>query len=55
VFHWRFFERFVTAQTQWLAPDNFQETPEPVVALRTSPTNVGLQLLAITSAYDLGC
>ncbi len=52
--HWRFFERFVNEQTQWLAPDNFQEAPDPVVALRTSPTNVGLQLLGIVSAYDLG-
>ena len=52
--HWRFFDRFVTAGTQWLAPDNFQETPEPVVAARTSPTNIGLQLLAIVSAHDLG-
>ena len=54
VLHWRFFERFVGPGTQWLAPDNFQEQPDPVVALRTSPTNVGLQLLGITSAYDLG-
>ena len=52
--HWRFFDRFVTAESTWLAPDNFQETPEPVVALRTSPTNVGLQLLATVSAFDLG-
>ena len=52
--HWRFFDRFVTAESAWLAPDNFQETPEPVVALRTSPTNVGLQLLATVSAFDLG-
>ena len=52
--HWRFFDRFVTAESSWLAPDNFQETPEPVVALRTSPTNVGLQLLATVSAFDLG-
>jgi len=54
LYHWRFFERFVTEETQWLAPDNFQEDPAPVVALRTSPTNIGLQLLGITSAYDLG-
>jgi len=52
--HWHFFERFVTAETHWLAPDNFQEDPTPVVAMRTSPTNVGLQLLATVSAYDLG-
>ena len=53
ILHWRFFERFVGDETQWLAPDNFQETPEPVVALRTSPTNIGLQILGLASAYDL--
>ncbi len=52
--HWRYFDRFVSEQTHWLAPDNFQEDPEPVVAARTSPTNIGLQLLVIVSAYDLG-
>ncbi len=52
--HWRYFDRFVSADTQWLAPDNFQDDPTPVVAPRTSPTNVGLQLLSIASAYDLG-
>ena len=52
--HWRFFDRFVSEQTNWLAPDNFQEDPKPVVALRTSPTNIGLQLLATVSAHDLG-
>ncbi|MDQ3696751.1 MAG: hypothetical protein M3373_01820, partial [Gemmatimonadota bacterium] len=52
--HWNFFDRFVTAESHWLAPDNFQEDPIPVVAMRTSPTNIGLQLLATVSAYDLG-
>lgn len=52
--HWEFFEKFVTAETHWLAPDNFQSDPEPVVAMRTSPTNIGLQLLATVSAADLG-
>jgi cyclic beta-1,2-glucan synthetase len=52
--HWRFFEHFVDARTQWLAPDNYQESPTPVVAMRSSPTNIGLQLLAIGSAHDLG-
>ncbi|HEX2722768.1 MAG TPA: glucoamylase family protein, partial [Gemmatimonadaceae bacterium] len=52
--HWQYFEKFVTEATQWLAPDNFQEDPEPVIAQRTSPTNIGLQLLAIVSARDLG-
>ena len=52
--HWKFFDTFVTEETGWLAPDNFQATPEPVVAMRTSPTNIGLHLLAIVSAKDLG-
>jgi cyclic beta-1,2-glucan synthetase len=52
--HWEFFNHFVTDKTNWLAPDNFQEDPEPEVALRTSPTNIGLQLLATVSAADLG-
>ncbi len=52
--HWRFFDRFVTAESNWLAPDNYQENPSPIVALRTSPTNIGLQLLSTVSAYELG-
>jgi cyclic beta-1,2-glucan synthetase len=52
--HWRYFDRFVGEDTHWLAPDNFQEDPAPVVAMRTSPTNIGLQLLATVSAHDLG-
>lgn len=51
--HWQFFEHFVTEATHWLAPDNFQSDPDPVVAMRTSPTNIGLQLLATVSAADL--
>jgi cyclic beta-1,2-glucan synthetase len=52
--HWKFFDHFVNAETSWLAPDNYQDDPAPVVAMRTSPTNIGLQLLATVSAYDLG-
>ncbi len=51
---WHFFERFVTAEENWLPPDNFQEIPVPTVAHRTSPTNLGLALLANLSAWDLG-
>jgi cyclic beta-1,2-glucan synthetase len=51
---WRFFETFVTAADHMLPPDNFQEIPEPVVASRTSPTNIGLYLLSAASARDLG-
>jgi cyclic beta-1,2-glucan synthetase len=51
---WRYFETFVTAQEHWLPPDNFQEEPIPVVASRTSPTNMGLALLANLAACDFG-
>ncbi|WP_237355721.1 GH36-type glycosyl hydrolase domain-containing protein [Xanthobacter sp. YC-JY1] len=51
---WRFFETFVTASDHHLPPDNFQEDPAPVVAHRTSPTNMGLYLLSIASARDFG-
>jgi cyclic beta-1,2-glucan synthetase len=51
---WRYFETFVTATDHWLPPDNFQEDPKPVVAHRTSPTNLGLYLLSAVSARDFG-
>ncbi len=51
---WRYFETFVTAADNMLPPDNFQETPEPVPAHRTSPTNIGLYLLSAASARDFG-
>jgi cyclic beta-1,2-glucan glucanotransferase len=51
---WRFFEQFVGAQGHALPPDNFQQDPEPVVAYRTSPTNIGVYLLSTTVAHDFG-
>ena len=51
---WAFFETFVGPEDHWLPPDNFQEHPSAVVAHRTSPTNMGLALLANLSAYDFG-
>ena len=51
---WRYFETFVGPDEQWLPPDNFQEYPAPVSAHRTSPTNIGMSLLANLAAYDFG-
>ncbi len=51
---WRFFEAFVTPAEHSLPPDNFQETPRPVLAHRTSPTNIGLYLLSTLAAGDFG-
>ncbi|PBB84697.1 MULTISPECIES: glucoamylase family protein [unclassified Mesorhizobium] len=51
---WHYFETFVTAEHHHLPPDNFQESPAPVVAPRTSPTNIGVYLLSVVSARDFG-
>jgi cyclic beta-1,2-glucan synthetase len=51
---WRYFENFVTAEDNMLPPDNFQDDPTPVIAHRTSPTNIGLYLLACVTARDFG-
>jgi cellobiose phosphorylase len=51
---WSFFEMFVGPEDHWLPPDNFQELPLTVVAHRTSPTNIGLSLLANLTAHDFG-
>jgi cyclic beta-1,2-glucan synthetase len=51
---WSFFETFVGPEDHWLPPDNFQEHPSAVIAHRTSPTNIGMALLANLSAYDFG-
>ncbi|WP_265520030.1 GH36-type glycosyl hydrolase domain-containing protein [Nitratireductor luteus] len=51
---WRFFETFVTPEDNMLPPDNFQEDPKPVVAHRTSPTNIGLYLISAVAARDFG-
>jgi cyclic beta-1,2-glucan synthetase len=51
---WAFFETLVGPEDNWLPPDNLQENPASVVTHRTSPTNIGLALLANLSAYDFG-
>lgn len=51
---WRYFAQFVSAEDHWLPPDNFQEHPAQQIATRTSPTNIGMALLANQAAYDLG-
>jgi cyclic beta-1,2-glucan synthetase len=51
---WRYYETFVTEADGWLPPDNFQEVPDPRLARRTSPTNIGMMLLSTVAAHDLG-
>ncbi len=51
---WRYFADFVGPEHNWLPPDNYQEYPSPSVAPRTSPTNMGMALLANLVAHDFG-
>ncbi|MEZ0471612.1 GH36-type glycosyl hydrolase domain-containing protein [Luteimonas salinilitoris] len=51
---WSFFETHLRAEDHWLPPDNIQKHPTFLIAHRTSPTNIGLSLLANLAAHDLG-
>ncbi len=51
---WAFFDTYVGPADHWLPPDNVQEQPGPVIAHRTSPTNIGMALLANLAACDFG-
>jgi cyclic beta-1,2-glucan synthetase len=49
---WRFFEHVVGPQDNHLPPDNLQLEPQPTIAHRTSPTNIGMYLLAACCARE---
>ncbi len=51
---WAYFDAFGGAEDHFLPPDNVQVAPELTIAHRTSPTNIGLGLLATLAAHDLG-
>ncbi|HEX7369100.1 MAG TPA: glucoamylase family protein [Rhodanobacteraceae bacterium] len=51
---WLWFETFANADENWLPPDNCQIFPVEQVAHRTSPTNIGMALLANLTACDFG-
>ncbi len=51
---WMFFKELSTKENNWLCPDNYQILRGEKLSDKTSPTNIGLQLLAVLSARDLG-
>ncbi len=51
---WRYFDTQVGPSTHHLPPDNVQTLPRTVVATRTSPTNIGLYLMALACARSFG-
>ena len=50
---WAYFEAFGGEEDHFLPPDNIQVGAELTIAHRTSPTNIGLGLLATLAAHDL--
>ena len=50
---WMYFKDNLTSKSNFLPPDNYQEDRKPKLVMRTSPTNIGLALLSVMSAYDL--
>jgi len=51
---WRFFTDFVTEESSWLPPDNYQVAYQNQVAMRTSPTNIGLYLASVLCSHEFG-
>jgi cyclic beta-1,2-glucan synthetase len=51
---WRYFDEYMTAEHNFLPPDNMQVALKTEIAIRTSPTNIGLGLLSWIAARDLG-
>jgi cyclic beta-1,2-glucan synthetase len=51
---WRYFADFVGPASAWLPPDNYQASPRNQLAMRTSPTNIGLAMLSTLAAHDFG-
>ncbi|HEX5863647.1 MAG TPA: glucoamylase family protein, partial [Casimicrobiaceae bacterium] len=51
---WAYFDLYVGPDDHWLPPDNIQEQAPVAIAHRTSPTNMGLALLANLTAHDFG-
>ncbi len=49
-----YFRDNMNAENCWLPPDNLQVQPAVGLARRTSPTNIGLAMLSILGAVDLG-
>ena len=51
---WNFFDKYLVKENNYLITDNYQEDRKEKIVLRTSSTNIGLSLLAVISANDLG-
>jgi cyclic beta-1,2-glucan synthetase len=51
---WGYFSDFVGDKTSYLPPDNYQVSHRNQLAMRTSPTNIGLWIVSALGAHDFG-
>lgn len=51
---WDFFKDYLVEETNYLPPDNYQENRKEKIVDRTSSTNIGLAMVSVISAYDMG-
>jgi cyclic beta-1,2-glucan synthetase len=51
---WCYFSGFVGDKTSYLPPDNYQVSHRNQLAMRTSPTNIGLWIVSALGAHDFG-
>ena len=51
---WEFFKDYLVEENNYLPPDNYQENRKEKIVERTSSTNIGLAMVSVISAYDMG-
>ena len=51
---WNYFKDFLVKENNYLPPDNYQENRKNKIVNRTSSTNIGLAMVSVISAYDMG-
>lgn len=50
---WNYFYTFLTEETNYLIPDNYQENRNIKTDYRTSPTNIGFSMISVIAAHEL--
>ena len=51
---WEFFNNLLTEENHYLVPDNYQLNRENKADFKTSPTDIGMSLTSVVSAFELG-
>ena len=51
---WLFFENLLKEENNYLIPDNYQLNREIKADIKTSPTDIGMSITSVISAYKLG-